>query len=72
MPAIYLEEVCNLLKKIREVNRFEEHMRLYSCIKKYLAPASRSDLRNMEWDEELRLSIVKNYDRDLGIIRLQQ
>lgn len=72
IPEIYLDEALALLQKLRSVSKYEERMKIYAHIKENLVPASRSDIRGKgaEWSDELRLWIIKNYDRDLGIKRV--
>jgi len=72
VPKIYLEEVLNLYKKLKElkdVRSYEERSKIYARIKSYLAPASPSDLKRAEWHEELGSWIIKGYDEDMGIVR---
>jgi hypothetical protein len=72
VPDVYLEEVLALYRKLRElksIESYKERLRIYAQIKSYLAPASRSDIRETEWHEELGFPVIKGYDEDLGIVR---
>ena len=72
VPDVYLEKVLALYKKLRELKNmesYEERLRIYAQIKSYLAPVSRSDIRKAEWHEELGFPVIKGYDEDLGIVR---
>lgn len=69
IPEMYLNEALTLLQKLKSVSKFEERMNIYAQIKENLVPASRSDIRKAEWSDELRLYVIKNYDKDLGIVR---
>ncbi|MCR8487338.1 MAG: CRISPR-associated helicase Cas3' [Crenarchaeota archaeon] len=71
IPEIYLNEALALLQKLKSVNKYEERMNIYAQIKENLVPASRADIKGADWNEELRLWVIKNYDRDLGIIRVK-
>jgi len=71
IPETYLDEALTLLQKLKNANRYEERMNIYAQIKENLVPASRADVRGAEWNDELRLWVIKNYDRDLGIIRVK-
>jgi CRISPR-associated endonuclease/helicase Cas3 len=72
VPDVHLEKVLALYKKLRELKNmesYEERLRIYAQIKSYLAPVSRSDIRKAEWHEELDLPVIKGYDENLGIIK---
>ncbi|MCR8487870.1 MAG: CRISPR-associated helicase Cas3' [Crenarchaeota archaeon] len=68
-PEIYLDEALDLLQELKRASKPKERMRIYAQIKEYFVPASRSDVRGSEWHDELKLWVIKNYDKDLGIIR---
>jgi len=65
IPEIYLEDVLNLYRRLDDA-KYEERRKIYSQIKGYLAPASRSDI---EWRDDLGLHVIVNYDEDIGIVR---
>jgi CRISPR-associated endonuclease/helicase Cas3 len=71
IPKIYLENVLTLYKKFHNA-KYEERKRIYAQIKKYLAPATRSDIKSkmVEWNDELNLPVIINYDEDMGIVRV--
>ncbi|MCR8456032.1 MAG: hypothetical protein NDP09_06905, partial [Crenarchaeota archaeon] len=69
IPEIYLDEALDLLQELKRASKPKERMRIYAQIKEYFVPASRSDVRRSEWNDELKLWVIKNYDKDLGIIR---
>jgi CRISPR-associated endonuclease/helicase Cas3 len=71
IPKIYLENVLTLYKRFHGAN-YEERRRIYAQIKGYLAPVTRSEIRSkrVEWNEELNLPIIINYDEDIGIVRV--
>jgi CRISPR-associated endonuclease/helicase Cas3 len=71
IPKIYLENVLTLYKRFHGAN-YEERRKIYAKIKRYLAPATRSDIKSkrVKWDEELNLPIIINYDEDIGIMRV--
>ncbi|MEM1706553.1 MAG: CRISPR-associated helicase Cas3' [Thermosphaera sp.] len=69
IPEIYLKEALNLLQMLKRANEYKERMRIYAQIKEYLVPASRSDIKRSEWNDELKLWVIKDYDEELGIIR---
>jgi len=69
VPDVYLEEVFNLREKLKRVRDHRERKEVYTLIKEYLAPASRSDFNRMEFREELGLYVIKEYDREVGIKR---
>jgi hypothetical protein len=52
--------------------KYEERKRIYAQIKKYLAPATCSDIKSkmVEWNDELNLPVIINYDEDMGIVRV--
>jgi len=70
IPDVYLEGALNLREKLKSVKSREERREIYTQIKKYLAPASRSDIKRIEFREELGLYIIKGYDKEIGVIRL--
>jgi CRISPR-associated endonuclease/helicase Cas3 len=70
VPDIYLEEVFNLYEKLKRARDYRERKEIYTSIKEYLAPASRSDFNRMEFREELGLYVIRGYDREMGIKRL--
>jgi hypothetical protein len=49
--------------------KYEERRKIYTQIKKYLVPASRSDIKKAELSNELKLPVIINYDEDIGVIR---
>lgn len=69
IPEIYLNETLALYQKLRSASKYEERMNIYAQIKENLAPASHSDIKRAEWNDELKLWVIKNYDKDLGIIK---
>jgi CRISPR-associated endonuclease/helicase Cas3 len=69
VPDAYLEEVFNLREKLKRARDYRERKEIYTSIKEYLAPASRSDFNRMEFREELGLYVIKEYDREVGIKR---
>lgn len=69
IPEIYLNETLILHQRLRSANKYEERMNIYARIKENLTPASRSDINEAEWNNELKLWVIKNYDKDLGIIK---
>lgn len=68
IPRNYLEVVRNLYERLAGA-KYEERRKIYTQIKKYLVPASRSDIKKAERSEELKLPVIMNYDEDIGIIR---
>jgi len=69
IPKIYLREVLALSERLKGAKKYEERKNIYAQIKKYLVPASRSDIKRAEWSDELKLPVIINYDEDIGIIR---
>jgi CRISPR-associated endonuclease/helicase Cas3 len=72
LPKIYFEDVVSLFRMLKGAN-YDEYRKLYASIKKYLAPLSRSDIKNKraEWDDELRMFVIAtNYDKEIGIVRI--
>jgi CRISPR-associated endonuclease/helicase Cas3 len=72
LPKIYFEDVVSLFRMLKGAN-YDEYRKLYASIKKYLAPLSRSDIKNKraEWDDELRMFVITtNYDKEIGIVRI--
>jgi len=69
LPKIYLNNCYILLEKLKNINGYKERKHIYAQIKKHLVPASRSDIKKAEWNDELNLPIIENYSRDLGVIR---
>jgi len=69
IPEIYLNEALALYQKLRSASEYEERMNIYAQIKENLAPASHSDIKGAECNDELKLLVIKNYDKDLGIIK---
>lgn len=72
IPEICLDSTLNLLQKLKNANRYEDRMSIYAQLKENLVPASRSDIKKAEWNDELRLWVIKNYSKDLGIIRIKE
>lgn len=72
VPEAYFNEVLSLLQKLRRADGFEERMNLYAQIKGFLAPVSHSDVaaRRAYWSDDLRAWVIKNYDKDLGVVRV--
>jgi CRISPR-associated endonuclease/helicase Cas3 len=68
IPKIYLEDALNLCKRL-DNTKYEERRKIYTQIKKYLVPASRSDIKKAELSNELKLPVIINYDEDIGVIR---
>ncbi|MEM4488615.1 MAG: hypothetical protein QXK88_07460 [Desulfurococcaceae archaeon] len=71
IPEIYLDGVLDLLQKLKEVNKHEERIKIYVQIKENLVSASHSDIKRFEWKDELKLWVIKDYDKDLGIMRMK-
>jgi CRISPR-associated endonuclease/helicase Cas3 len=72
LPKIYFENVVSLFRMLKDA-KYDEYRKLYASIKKYLAPLSRSDIKNKraEWDDELRMYVITtNYDKEIGIVRI--
>lgn len=69
IPKIYLEKVLDLYGRLKDAERYWERRNIYAQIKRYLVPASRSDIKRAEWSDELKLPVIINYDEDVGIIR---
>ena len=70
IPDIYLESVLDLHKRLKAARGYEERRSLYTQIKQYLAPASRSDTWRMEFVDELGLYKIRGYDGEVGIRRI--
>jgi len=70
IPEIYLEKASYLLQKLKSVNKYEERMNIYAQIKENFVSASRADIKRAVWNDELKLWVIKNYNKDLGIIRI--
>jgi CRISPR-associated endonuclease/helicase Cas3 len=68
IPKIYLEDVLNLYERF-DGAKYEERRKIYTQIKKYLVPASRSDIKRAERNEKLKLPVIVNYNEDIGVIR---
>jgi len=64
IPEIYLGECHELHNKIKSEGY---DWKTYAQIKECFVPALRFDIEG--WDDKLGVPIVKNYDKDLGIIR---
>jgi CRISPR-associated endonuclease/helicase Cas3 len=71
IPKIYLDDALNLYKRLNDA-KYEERRKIYAQIKRYLVSASRSDIKSkrVEWNEKLKLPVIVNYDKDIGIIRV--
>ncbi|MEM1725234.1 MAG: CRISPR-associated helicase Cas3' [Thermoplasmata archaeon] len=69
IPEIYLDEALDLFQKLKSTNKYEERMNMYAKIKENFVPISFSDIKRADWSDELKMWIIKNYDKDLGMIR---
>jgi len=69
IPEIYLKSALSLFEKFKNASNYQERMKIYAQIKENLVSASRSDIRRAKWNDELKLPVIKNYSRDLGIIK---
>ncbi|MCS7105603.1 MAG: CRISPR-associated helicase Cas3' [Thermofilaceae archaeon] len=69
IPSIYLQEATSLYQKLRSASTYHERTRIYAEIKKFMVPASRRDLKNDCWSEELKLPVIEEYSSQIGIIR---
>jgi CRISPR-associated endonuclease/helicase Cas3 len=69
IPEQYLKNAYCLLKKMQLTSNYNQRGMLYAQIKGYLAPASPTDVRKVDWDDKLRIPVIKDYDDELGIIR---
>jgi len=72
IPNIYLRQVLNLREKLKNTKDYGKRREIYAQIKEYLAPASCSDIKDgrAEFREELRLYVIKGYDKEIGIKRV--
>jgi len=64
IPEIYLGICHELYNKIKNEGY---DWKTYARIKECFVPALWSDIQ--DWDDKLKIPIVKNYDKDLGILR---
>jgi len=69
IPLLYLDNALTIFKELQITNKYQERAKLYAEIKKYLVPASYTDIKKAKWDYELRVPVIENYDEELGIIR---
>lgn len=69
IPSIYLQEATSLYQKLRNASTYQERTRIYAEIKKFMVPASRRDLKNAIWSDELKLPVIEGYSSHIGIIR---
>lgn len=69
VPKLYVKSIHELKKKLSRTRDYRQRQRIYANIKKCFIPIPRSYLKECEWDEELGLPVVRNYSKELGVIK---
>lgn len=68
VPDLYLQDVYALSNKFSEMRSYEDRRSIYAQMKNYLIPISRGDLKKAQWDDPLKCYVVRDYDKQLGLL----
>ncbi|MEM3523772.1 MAG: hypothetical protein QXU11_12430 [Thermoproteota archaeon] len=68
VPDLYLQDVYALSNKFSKMRSYEDRRSIYAQMKNYLIPISREDLKKAQWDDSLKCYVVRDYDKQLGLL----